>query len=42
MSKWMVCDSRMNVVGFVYADNYTSAFIEARSRFGYVEYIQEV
>lgn len=42
MKKWMVFDRRMEVVGFVSAANYTSAFIEARRKFRYVEYIQEV
>jgi hypothetical protein len=41
MMEWMVYDSRMNVIGTVFADNYTSAFIEARRRFPKVDYIQE-
>ena len=41
MKRWMVFDRRMDVVGFVSAANYTLAFIEAKSRFRYVEYIQE-
>ena len=39
--RWMVFNSRMDVIGTVYADNYTSAFIEARRRFRDVDYIQE-
>ena len=42
MKKWMVFDRRMEVIGIVYADGYTGAFIEARRKFGYVEYIQEL
>jgi hypothetical protein len=41
MMKWMVYDSRMNVIGTVIANNYTLAFIEARRRFPKVDYIQE-
>ena len=41
MMRWMVFNSRMDVVGTVYADGYTAAFIEARRRFRDVDYIQE-
>lgn len=40
--RWMVFDCRMNVIGMVYADGYTAAFIEARRKFQNVDYIQEV
>lgn len=42
MKRWMVFDRRMDVVGFVSAANYTLAFIEAKRKYRWVEYIQEV
>lgn len=41
MTKWLVFNRRMDVIGVVYADGYTGAFIEARNRFRDVDYIQE-
>ena len=41
MKSWMVFDHRMEVIGFVSADNYTSAFMEAKRKYRRVEYIQE-
>lgn len=39
--RWMVFNSRMDCLGYVYADNYTAAFIIARRQYRYVDYIQE-
>lgn len=40
--RWMVFNSRMDVIGTVYADGYTEAFIIAKRKFRYVEYIQKM
>lgn len=42
MMRWLVFNSRMDVIGTVFADGYTAAFIEARRRFRDVDYIQEI
>ena len=41
MKKFLVFNSRMDVIGTVYAANYTLAFSEARYMFRDVDYIQE-
>ena len=41
MKRWLVFNSRMDVIGKVFADGYTAAFIAARNRYRYVDYIQE-
>ena len=41
MMRWMVFNERMDVIGTVYADNYTEAFIVARRRYPEVDYTQE-
>lgn len=41
MIRWMVCDSRTEFLGFVYADCYTNAWVEARNRYRRADYIQE-
>ena len=41
MKTWLVFNARMDVVGTVRAEGYTEAFIVARRRFAYVDYIQE-
>lgn len=40
--KWLVFNSRMDVIGTVFANGYTEAFAIARNRFRYVDYIQEI
>jgi hypothetical protein len=42
MMKWLVFNSRMDVIGTVVADGYTQAFIVASNRFRDVDYIQEI
>ena len=42
MMRWLVFNSRMDVIGTVFADGFTAAFIEARRRFRDVDYIQEI
>lgn len=39
--EWLVFNGDMEVIGTVFADGYTEAFILARRRFGYVEYIEQ-
>jgi hypothetical protein len=41
MMRWMVFNSKMDVIGTIVADNYTEAFAVAQRRFRYVEYIQK-
>ena len=42
MMRWLVFNSRMDVIGTVFADGYTEAFVIARNRFRDVDYIQEI
>lgn len=41
MIRWMVFNSRTDVVGFVFADGYTEALIVATRKYRNVDYIQE-
>jgi hypothetical protein len=40
--EWLVFNGNMQVIGTVVADGYTEAFMVARCRFGYVEYIEQL
>lgn len=41
MMRWMVFNSKMEVIGTVVADGYTEAFAMAQRLFRYVECIQK-
>lgn len=40
MMRWMVFNSRMDVIGMVYAEDYTEAFMIAQRKFRNVDYIR--
>lgn len=40
--KWLVFNSRMDVIGTVFASNFTMAWLEARNKFRDADYIQEI